>query len=137
MPEKAFMFWLRDLRRTKELSQDELGKLLGVTGPAVGRWESGESLPEPRQLRRLSEFSGYGEVELFTLVGYLSAPKELKEGQGEYDFEHPLMREIVRELPGLDEDGLRLLRDQIELVLKPRFSRSGVKKDGNSKTSGE
>ena len=61
----------------------------------------------------------------------------LDRGQGEYDFEHPLMREIVRELPGLDDDGLRLLRDQIELVLKPRFSRSGVKRDGNTNTSGE
>ena len=74
---------------------------------------------------------------VYIKVGLDPAPKELKEGQGKYDFEHPLMREIVRELPGLDEDGLRLLRDQIELVLKPRFSRSGGKKDGNSKTSGE
>jgi len=70
--EKDFMFWLREFRRSKELSQDELGRLVGVTGPAVGRWESGESNPDPKQLRRLADVSGIGEIELFRLVGYLS-----------------------------------------------------------------
>src|SRR3990167_5357494 len=120
------MFWLREFRRSKELSQDELGRLVGVTGPAVGRWESGESNPDPKQLRRLADVSGIGEIELFRLVGYLS-----EDGDRAVTPAHPLIREIMRELPGLDEDGLRLLRDSIRLLLLPRFGRKG-EEDGKA-----
>ncbi|MGT2527229.1 helix-turn-helix transcriptional regulator [Streptomyces nojiriensis] len=42
---------MRAVRRGKELSQKELGARVGVRGPTVARWESGEEFPKGRNSR--------------------------------------------------------------------------------------
>lgn len=45
---------LRDLRRGKNLSQSELGKLVGLHYTQIGRYERGESRPSSDVLKRLA-----------------------------------------------------------------------------------
>jgi len=47
----ARILYLRDLRG---LTQGQLAELIGVTVPAVSRWENGHSRPDPESLGALS-----------------------------------------------------------------------------------
>lgn len=47
---------LKELRRTRGLSQVALAKELNLTQQAVGKWETGRSQPDPDTLRRLADF---------------------------------------------------------------------------------
>ncbi len=47
---------LIELRRAKGLSQEELAEYLAVSRQAIGKWESGNSLPEVEKLIQLSDF---------------------------------------------------------------------------------
>lgn len=53
-------------RRRKELNltQEELGALLGVEGMTVSRWERGESLPRRKVWPRLEEVTGLPIAEI-------------------------------------------------------------------------
>ena len=42
-------------RITKELSQTEFAKMVGVTPGAVSQWEQGRTFPNPCRLKKISE----------------------------------------------------------------------------------
>ncbi len=48
--------YLLKLRKTKKLTQAELGELMTVSHQAVSKWESGETLPDIYVLIKLAEF---------------------------------------------------------------------------------
>ena len=50
--------FLAELRKEKELTQEQLGEKLGVTNKTVSRWENGNYLPPVEMLQALSEFYG-------------------------------------------------------------------------------
>ncbi len=58
---------IRQLRKSKKLLQKELGAGIGVTAEAVSFWENGIRMPRPRQIRKLADFFGVSEEELFIL----------------------------------------------------------------------
>ena len=60
----ARMDQLRQLRKSRHLTQVQLGLLLGVQPAAVGRWERGEVIPRKRMRRQLARQLGVTEEEL-------------------------------------------------------------------------
>ena len=50
--------FLAELRREKELTQEQLGEKLGVTNKTVSRWENGNYLPPVEVLQLLSDLYG-------------------------------------------------------------------------------
>ena len=50
--------FLAQLRKERELTQEQLGEKLGVTNKTVSRWENGNYLPPVESLQLLSEFYG-------------------------------------------------------------------------------
>lgn len=60
------MSLIRELRREKGISQQELAKLCGVHQTAVSQWEKGRTLPDRDSLRLLSKVFG---VSVDTLLG--------------------------------------------------------------------
>lgn len=50
--------FLRELRKEKGYTQEQLGELLGVTNKTVSRWETGNYMPPVEILQRLSELYG-------------------------------------------------------------------------------
>ena len=46
---------LKRVRKSKQLSQEELAELLDVSRQAVSKWEQGICMPEAQMLLRLSE----------------------------------------------------------------------------------
>ena len=49
---------IKELRKNKGLSQEELGEYFSISGPAVSKWESGLSEPDNLTLIKLSNFFG-------------------------------------------------------------------------------
>lgn len=47
--------FLRELRKEKELTQEQLGEKIGVTNKTVSRWENGNYMPPVECLELLSE----------------------------------------------------------------------------------
>ena len=48
--------FLATLRKEKNLTQEQLGEVLGVTNKTVSRWENGNYMPPIEALQQLSEF---------------------------------------------------------------------------------
>ncbi len=57
---------LRNLRKEKGVSQEELSKILGVSKSTLGLWETGDTLPDARSLHDLAV---YYEVSADYLLG--------------------------------------------------------------------
>lgn len=59
---------LIELRRERNLSQEELAEVLNVSRQAVSRWETGLAAPSLDKLQFLAEFYGITIDELFYSV---------------------------------------------------------------------
>ena len=55
---------IRELRQKKELSQEELARLLGVDRSSVAKWETGNNLPRAEKLMMLATIFGCSLDEL-------------------------------------------------------------------------
>lgn len=60
---------LMQLRKFKQLTQEELAEKVGVTRQAVAKWEAGETMPDLERSRTLAEIF---EVSLDDLANYES-----------------------------------------------------------------
>lgn len=58
--------FLAELRKEKNLTQDELGRQIGVTNKTVSRWENGNYLPPVELLQILSKLYGVSINELLS-----------------------------------------------------------------------
>jgi len=73
----AFGRFLRDLRKEKELTQEQLAEKFGVSSRSVSRWENGNTMPE---LGILVELADYYEVD--ELADYYEVDiKEIIDGE--------------------------------------------------------
>lgn len=64
---------IRELRLRHGYSQQALGRLLGVSAVAVGKWEKGQTQPDIGTLMRLADLFG---ITLDDLCGHVRAPVE-------------------------------------------------------------
>lgn len=58
--------FLAELRRERELTQEQLGERLGVTNKTVSRWENGNYMPPVEMLIELSKFYGVSINEILS-----------------------------------------------------------------------
>lgn len=58
--------FLSELRRERNMTQEQLGQRLGVTNKTVFRWENGNYLPPVEMLQQLSEIYGISINELLS-----------------------------------------------------------------------
>ena len=66
MDKYKFGEFIYQKRKARGLTQDELGRRLGVTNKAVSKWEVGETLPDVTIIRKLAEELGVSVDELLT-----------------------------------------------------------------------
>lgn len=59
---------LKAWRDERKLSQVALGKLVGVDGMTISRWERGEHLPRKEQWAKIEEATGIAPSELVSHV---------------------------------------------------------------------
>ncbi len=82
--------FLAELRKGKNLTQDELGERIGVTNKTVSRWENGNYLPPVEILQILSRLYGVSINEL--LSGERLNDEHYKENAEEYIFSDLMKR---------------------------------------------
>lgn len=56
---------IAELRRAKNMKQDELAEMLGVTPQAVSKWENGASMPDISLLPKIAQIFGTTIDDLF------------------------------------------------------------------------
>ena len=76
---------IKELRRSKGMSQKDIADKLGVTSQAVSKWENDGSLPEMTMLPDiaslltvLSSFAGYANRSPHASYAYIEASHTLK-----------------------------------------------------------
>ena len=79
---------LFNLRKNKNLSQEELANILGVSRQTISKWETGESTPDFDKIIPLCEFYGITSDEL------LSGKKDIVEAKKEEKNEHPIVSQV-------------------------------------------
>lgn len=81
MDQQKFGVFLRQLRREKGLTQEQLAEQLCVSNRSVSRWETGRNLPDFALLPQLAQLLGVGMEEL--LNGERKEPVQTMECQTE------------------------------------------------------
>lgn len=59
---------LIELRKSRGLSQDELGQQLGVSRQTTSKWELAQSYPDFQRLVLLSDFFGIVGITILVLI---------------------------------------------------------------------
>ena len=75
MKEKNIGKFISKLRKEKELTQEELGNILGVSSKTISKWECGNSVPD---INILKEISKYFKISIEDLVNCYYEEKENK-----------------------------------------------------------
>lgn len=66
---------LKDLRKQKKLTQENLAKEIGVTKLTISRWENNERTPKADKAKQLAD---YLNVSVGYLLGYSDIPDEIQ-----------------------------------------------------------
>ena len=102
-----------ELRKAKKLTQEQLADLLGVSAPAVSKWETDSSYPDITMLCPLARALG---TDVDTLLSYEETLSEEKHGQ--------CMTEIVKMIR---EDKVREAEERLEQLLHSYPSATSLK----------
>jgi len=117
--------FLSQLRREKELTQEELGERLGVTNKTVSRWENGNYLPPVEILQLLSEIYGLTINELLSAERLNDAEFRKKAEEniksaltfGAYSFTNREKHQYFRRKWGKENLGMIILELSVGLIL--------------------
>ena len=88
------------LRRKKELKQDELAELLGVSPQAVSKWENDQSCPDIGLLPKLGQILGITVDELLTGKASESAAVKMLPPEQRKDVKDMMLRIVVDSAKG-------------------------------------
>lgn len=113
-----------ELRTQKNLSQKELGAILGVSNKAVSKWETGTALPKTETLIKLAEVFEISTEELLNMAlplqnaqpineSIIITPTNARIGKtlSEFRAENGLYLKDVAEKIGVSENELQLIED--------------------------
>ena len=64
MDQQKIGSFLKELRKEKHMTQEQLAEALGVSGRTVSRWETGRNLPDLDLLMLLADYQGVALQEL-------------------------------------------------------------------------
>lgn len=100
---------IRQLRKSRGISQEVLAQFLGVTFQAVSKWETGTALPDVTMIPALASFFGVSTDELFD-YNRLEAERRVEEicrrayacRQSDPAQSEAILREGLKKYPGND-----------------------------------
>ena len=109
--------FLKEVMRRRKRLPSQLATDLGISHATVGRWLSGEDVPNTRSCRRLAEYSGEPLEKVLSIAGHL--PRIRDGGPPEWpEFGEYARRKYPKEL---DEDLVTVIEDLIERRRERRY----------------
>ena len=111
---------IRELRKKKKLTQDELADEINVTKLTISRWERGERVPKSDKAQQLAEFF---KVNVGYLLGYDDKPyKPLHEFVNELREQEELEKSFTAFLDFLYKNKFRVSDNKILLLFNTLLS---------------
>ena len=101
---------LRELRRRKKWSQDELGSKVGIHGRHIGKYENGQVMPNAETLIKIAKVFDVS-------VDYLLFDSPSQTPQEIYDNE---LLEYLAEVSKMDEQDKLVIKSLIEAYVKKK-----------------
>lgn len=111
--------FLRDQRRTAQLSLRQLADLAGVSNPYLSQIERGLRKPSAEVLQQLAKALRISSEALYVRAGLLDEPS------GDHSVEDAVLAD-----PGLDEQQKRALLDVYASFRAANAARHGTEKEG-------
>ena len=111
MGNDVFSTRLKDLRKKKGISMDQLAKDLNVTKSRVNMWENNGTVPRSDLLIKLSK---YFEVSADYLIG--------NDDESAIDFSNQKLSSLQRNLSKLNEDELEKAQGMLKAVFYDVFN---------------
>lgn len=117
--------YIKKLRKSKNLTQEELGKIVGVQRAAVQKWESGQTHNLKRDtIQKLSNFFNVSPSSFFDADWSVLLALSLEEGN-EMSFDE---KYIYNACCMLNEDGIKKVEDYINVLLgNPKYTNGIIK----------
>lgn len=115
---------IREYRTAKKMTQEEMAQHLGVTAPAVNKWENGKTLPDIALLAPIARLLGTNIDTLLSfhetltpeeITAYVQELEQLLK-QSSYDESFAFGEALIRQYPNCD-----MLKWQIATVLEGHY----------------
>ncbi len=98
--------FLKDLRKEKEITQEQLAEELGVSGRTISRWETGKNMPDISLLVEIAEFFDVSIPEIIKgerkSESMEEEVKEVAETMSDYAKAEKLHNELLQRKPAYD-----------------------------------
>jgi transcriptional regulator with XRE-family HTH domain len=106
----SFSTFLKEVMRRRKRKPSQLAADLCISHVTIGRWLSGEDIPNTSSCQKLADYSGVPVENILSLVGHITRVSETK------NTEWPEFREYAKlKYPQeLDEDLITMIEDLIE-----------------------
>lgn len=91
---------IADLRKQKQMKQDDLAQLLGVSSQAVSKWENDQTCPDISLLPELAKQLGVTVDELLTGKQELAPATKVLQPEERKDMKDMMMRIVVDSADG-------------------------------------
>jgi transcriptional regulator with XRE-family HTH domain len=118
----SFQSRLKELRKHRKLTQEELGNVINVTKVSISGYENGNRTPDTETLQKLADFF---EVSVDYLLGRSEAPVET-EGVSKGNF-------FYFDKEGLTDEDLEYLKQSVEIMKERARKRAAEKRKDNNK----
>ena len=111
MDQKKIGAFLKDLRREKEITQEQLAEELGVSGRTISRWETGNNMPD---ISLLVEIAEYFDVSISEIIKGERKSEDMKEEAKEVaenmsDYAKAEKEQLVKSIRNMSIMGLAAL----------------------------
>ena len=111
MDQKKIGAFLKDLRREKEITQEQLAEELGVSGRTISRWETGNNMPD---ISLLVEIAEYFDVSIPEIIKGERKSEDMKEEAKEVaenmsDYAKAEKEQLVKSIRNMSIMGLAAL----------------------------
>jgi transcriptional regulator with XRE-family HTH domain len=122
-----FRTWLAEQIKQRGLNNSQLGRHIGVSGAAVGRWLQGVRQPDDESITKLAEYFMISPTEIYRLLDRLSEPPR--------DPHLEILESLWDKTPDWKKEDIVLqLRATLEKQERERAARAARRKAGESET---
>lgn len=115
---------IAELRRAKNMKQDELAEMLGVTPQAVSKWENGASMPDISLLPKIAQIFGTTIDDLFNADNTPKPDVQVVPVEKRKSFDEMVLR--IRVQDGGDRVNVNLPLPLVKLALEIGVSSSMI-----------